>query len=75
MLPLRYSRDKRMDIDSINSGTPASKGWLHPVCGVLHATDLYADNPYLTSGGSGMYTRTARASRRTRTTRPPWHER
>ena len=54
MLPLRYSRDKRMDIDSINGGTPATKGWLHPVCGVLHATDLYADNLYLTSGGSGI---------------------
>ena len=54
MLPLRYSRDKRMDIDSINGGTPATKGWLHPVCGVLHATDLYADNLYLTNGGSGI---------------------
>ena len=43
-----------MDIDSLNGGTPATKGWLHPVCGVLHATDLYADNLYLTSGGSGI---------------------
>ena len=43
-----------MDLDSINGGTPATKGWLNPVCGDLRAHDLYADNLYLTGGGSGI---------------------
>ena len=43
-----------MDLDSINGGTPATKGWLRPVCGDLQAKNLYADNLYLTGGGSGI---------------------
>ena len=43
-----------MDIDSINAGTPASKGWLRPVCGELQAKNIYADNLYLSGGGSGI---------------------
>ena len=43
-----------MDIDSINGGTPQTKGWFAPVCGAIHATDLFADHLYLTDGGSGI---------------------
>jgi len=43
-----------MDLDSICGGTPATKGWFAPVCGDIHAHDLFADHLYLTDGGSGI---------------------
>ena len=54
LAPYLYTRQVRMDIDSINGGTPATKQWLAPVCGNLHAHDIYADHLYLTDGGSGI---------------------